>query len=174
MTMSRLIGLVCLLLLAACATPRTAPPPQTEHAEQPATPTVVPTPQPTMEPTPATLTVGVDGTRFTLNNQPAFLLGVSYFDVRSWRVSDLDALQAQGYNLIRVWLDWRDRGFFTSDGALDPAHTPTLLAFVDACAQRGIVVDVAILDTGLSFPRTATTLTTAVRTTAEALANKTN
>src|SRR3712207_5370771 len=128
--MIRLIALLSLLLVTACAAPRSVPPPQTEHAAPPATPTAAPTPQPTTKaaappatptatPTPQPTTkaaappatpaatptsqpttkaappqvvVGVSGTHFTLNGEPTFLLGVSYFDARAWRLSDLDAL----------------------------------------------------------------------------------
>jgi hypothetical protein len=63
---------------------------------------------------------------------------------------------------------------FTPSGALDPAAQPLLLDLLDACQQREIVVDVTILDTELSFPKTNTTTATAVRTTAEVLVSKTN
>ena len=49
--------------------------------------------------------VGVSGTRFIINGNPAFLLGVSYFDARYWRASNLDGLRARRYNLIRIWLE---------------------------------------------------------------------
>ncbi|MFB3042499.1 MAG: hypothetical protein ACE1ZS_11965, partial [Candidatus Poribacteria bacterium] len=53
------------------------------------------------------LVLGAADDRFTINNIPAFLLGASYFDGRNYHESDLIALSAKGFNLIRVWLDWR-------------------------------------------------------------------
>jgi hypothetical protein len=70
---------------------------------------------------------------------------VSYFDGRHWRVEDLDGLASRGFNLIRIWLDWGTAGFFDAAGNL--AEGQTLLDLTEACRQRGIVVDVTILDT---------------------------
>jgi hypothetical protein len=99
---------------------------------------------------------------------PTFLLGVSYFDGRSWRTDDLDALQARRFNLIRIWLDWADRGFFDASGQL--VEGDTLLALVRACRDRGIVVDVTILDTDHALADPAL----AVATTVTALAAERN
>jgi len=116
----------------------------------------------------STTTVGISGDRFTLNGTPTFLLGVSYFDGRNWHQSDLDALAAKQFNLIRIWLDWATTGFFDASGAL--ASKTTLLDLVHAAAQRGIVVDVTILDTDLSLSSPET----AVGETLTALANEPN
>ncbi|MGH8628445.1 MAG: hypothetical protein ACREYC_25325, partial [Gammaproteobacteria bacterium] len=94
-------------------------------------------------------TLGVSGDKFTINGKETFLLGVSYFDAFNWRVSDLDELSARGYNLIRVWLDWRDQGFFDSDGNLIWAQP--LVELVEAADTRGLIVDVTILDEALTF-----------------------
>ncbi|GAB4440288.1 MAG: hypothetical protein OHK0015_36090 [Chloroflexi bacterium OHK40] len=116
--------------------------------------------------------LGVSGERFTINGQPAFLLGVSYFDARFWHESDLDALQQRGYNLIRIWLDWREHSFFDANGRLTSEGRARLLNLVDAADRRGIVVDVAILDTDLSFSRDHTA--TALQQAAGALADRGN
>lgn len=105
---------------------------------------------------PAGSALGISGNRFTLCGEPTFLLGVSYFDAVGWRASDLDALQARRFNLIRIFLDWSiidfnvvrlsplaARGFVTPDGSL--TNSESLLKLVRACAARGIVVDVTIL-----------------------------
>ncbi|WP_143755447.1 hypothetical protein [Gloeocapsopsis sp. IPPAS B-1203] len=94
--------------------------------------------------------VGIAGDKFTINGQPTFLLGVSYFDAVHWRESDLDRLAEYNFNLIRVFLDWRNRGFFDEEGNLTKSEE--LLALVRAANDRGIVVDVTI--TGYSeIPR---------------------
>ena len=91
--------------------------------------------------------LGIDLDKFTLDGRPTFLLGVSYFDGKNWRVEDLDGLAARGFNLIRVWLDWGTAGFF--DGAGNLAEAQRLLDLAEACRQRGIVLDATILDTDL-------------------------
>jgi hypothetical protein len=112
--------------------------------------------------------VGLSGDRFTVNGKPTFLLGASYFDGKNWHASDLDALAAKQFNLIRIWLDWATTGFFDAGGSLS-AKT-TLLDLVRAASQRGIVVDVTILDTDLSLSSPET----AVTETVTALANEPN
>src|SRR5947209_4431480 len=89
--------------------------------------------------------VGVSGDRFTLNGRKTFLLGVSYFDARSWHESDLVGLSQRGFNLVRCWLDWDGNGFFDAGG--DLVHRRALLDFVRACGRHGMVVDATILDT---------------------------
>src|SRR5207244_12015875 len=88
-----------------------------------------------------------------VNGQQKFLLGVSYFDASNWRTSDLDDLAARRINLIRIWLDWGTAGdgrsFFDGSGAL--VQGSKLLSLVRAANSRGIVVDVTILDPGLTF-----------------------
>ncbi|MCI0591184.1 MAG: Ig-like domain-containing protein, partial [Gammaproteobacteria bacterium] len=93
--------------------------------------------------------VGISDDKFTINDKETLLLGVSYFDAFNWHVSDLDQLSVRGYNLIRIWLDWRDQGFFDSDGNLIWAEP--LVDLVEASDARGLVVDVTILDGELTF-----------------------
>ena len=94
-------------------------------------------------------TIGVSGDRFTINGQSTFLLGVSYFDAGYWRVSDLDGLAQRKFNLIRIWLDWSNPSFFDGQGLLQDSQK--LLDIVRAANQRGMIVDVTIIDTNLSF-----------------------
>lgn len=99
------------------------------------------------------VSVGISGDKFTVNGQPRFLLGVSYFDASNWRVEDLDGLAARRFNLIRIWLDWGapgdGRSFFNGSGAL--VQGQKLVNLVRAARARGIIVDVTILDPGLTF-----------------------
>jgi hypothetical protein len=99
------------------------------------------------------VTVGISGDKFTVNGQPTFLIGVSYFDGSNYQVSDFDALAARRFNLIRIWLDWGTAGdgrsFFDGSGAL--VQGAKLLNLVRAARARGLVVDVTILDPGLTF-----------------------
>lgn len=138
-----------------------------EEAPAPAKP---PPSRPEGQPTGKGPKLAIAGERFTLNGKPTFLLGVSYFDGRFWRASDLDALAARRFNLIRIWLDWADRGFFDKQGNL--AHAPVLLELVRACAARGIVLDVTILCPGITFDPARRE--TAVRATVTALKKETN
>jgi hypothetical protein len=111
------------------------------------------TPPPPPPPTGTAPRVGLSGDRFTLNGQPTFLLGVSYFDGANWHVSDLDALAARRFNLIRIWLDWGlagdGRSFFDASGAL--VKRSTLQSLVRAAGARGMAVDVTILDPTPTF-----------------------
>ena len=113
--------------------------------------------------------LGISGDKFTIDGEPTFLLGVSYFDALGWSNADLDALQARRFNLIRIFLDWgirpggnRTRSHFNPDGSMK--NTTSLLDFVRACAARGVIVDVTILSsdskslgdwTSGAFPQTA-------------------
>jgi hypothetical protein len=51
--------------------------------------------------------LGTDGTRFTVNGRPAFLLGVSYYGALGAPDEtvrrDLADLKKQGFNWVRVW-----------------------------------------------------------------------
>lgn len=96
-----------------------------------------------------TTTVSVEGDKLAIDGVPTFLLGVSYFDGRNWHVEDLDALAARRFNLVRIWLDWDPASFFDASGTL--VAVDTLLALASACRERGIVVDVTILDPSLTF-----------------------
>ncbi len=54
--------------------------------------------------------LGIDRERFTLNGQPAFLLGISYYGglgagIETLR-KDLDALKSHGFNWIRLGATW--------------------------------------------------------------------
>ena len=90
--------------------------------------------------------LSIDGDHFTFDGAPIFLVGVSYFDARDWFASDLDGLSSRGWNLIRIWLDWADDGFFGPDATLSPEGATALAEIVAAARERGMIVDVTILD----------------------------
>ncbi|MCP4259833.1 MAG: hypothetical protein GY774_20320 [Planctomycetes bacterium] len=82
------------------------------------------------------------------------MLGVSYYDAKDWRVSDLDQLSNLGYNLIRVWMDWgiwydRTDSFFDANGNL--VDIQNFLDLVRAAAARNIIVDVTVLNSCSRF-----------------------
>jgi len=100
----------------------------------------------------AAVTLGVEGTRFTLDGKPTFLLGASYYaglgasDETVTR--DLDALKAAGCNWIRVWATWA--AFENDVAAVDTAGRPRE-AFVQRLQhlaaetnRRGMVLDVSL------------------------------
>jgi Cellulase (glycosyl hydrolase family 5) len=115
--------------------------------------------------------IGVSGDKFTLNGTPTFLLGASYFDAYGWNPSDLDALQARKFNLIRIFLDYlpeswdssfapRSRSFFNPDGSMK--NTQFLLDLIRAADSRGMAVDVTILMSGSNPASAATAVANAV------------
>ena len=99
-----------------------------------------------------TTVLGVEGSHFTLNGRPTFLLGISYYGAlgapQAMILKDLDDLERHGFNWLRVWATW---GAFDQDiSAVDAAgapHDPFLFKLrwlVAACDRRGIVVDVTL------------------------------
>lgn len=114
----------------------------------------------------------VSGAAFTLNGEARFLLGASYFDGLHWRSEDLTDLAANGFNLIRVWMDWGDQNFFDAHGILNEEQT--LLDLVRSADQVGIVVELTILDPGTSFGYSLVQRLNAVRSVARSLRNETN
>ena len=52
----------------------------------------------------------IQGTRFTLNGRPTFLLGISYYGAlgasEESRRRDLDEMQRLGFNWLRLWATW--------------------------------------------------------------------
>lgn len=97
----------------------------------------------------ANTVLGIAADGFTINGTRTFLLGVSYFDARHWKESDIDALAVRRFNNIRIWLEnaggkfWK-RWHLEPEGTLnDPAG---LLGLIRYCAAKGITVEVTILD----------------------------
>jgi hypothetical protein len=89
--------------------------------------------------------VGLSGDKLTINGQPAFLLGASYFDAVAWRVGDLNQFATRRFNMIRIWCDWdaaNGKSLLDSNGNL--VRRQTLIDLVRAAGQRGLVVNVTI------------------------------
>lgn len=103
---------------------------------------------------PAAKTVlAVEGSRFTINGRPTFLLGASYYgglgadDER--RAGDFDRLQKHGVNWVRVWATWA--AFGGDLAAVEPAtgeprqpYFTSLESLVADCDARGMVVDITL------------------------------
>ncbi len=120
------------------------------------------------------LVLGISGDRFTINDAPTFLLGVSYFDGRNYHESDLVTLSAKGFNLIRVWLDWREDSYLDEKGNWLSGADQDLLRLVDFANTQGLIVDIAILDKNAAFGNSESSRNQAVQNVANLLKNKTN
>ena len=105
--------------------------------------------QPVAGERPAT-TLGIKGTQFTVNGQPTYLLGISYYGAlgapEEFIRQDLSDMQRLGFNWIRVWANW---GAFTNNvSAIDEEGNPRepflskLQRLVAECDRRGMIVDV--------------------------------
>jgi hypothetical protein len=96
--------------------------------------------------------LAVDGTRFTLNGTPTFLLGISYYGGSAAPEDslqrDLDDLQRYGFNWLRVWATWtvpkEDISAVTADGHARQPYLGRLEHLVGECDRRGLVVDVTL------------------------------
>ena len=98
-----------------------------------------------------TTVLGLQQSRFTVNEQPTFLLGISYYGALGapddFIRRDLDDLQRYGFNWLRVWATWR--AFDNDVSAVDARGEPRapyiekLKWLVAACDRRGMVVDVS-------------------------------
>jgi hypothetical protein len=94
--------------------------------------------------------LGIEGTRFTLDGRPAFLLGISYYAGQGAPEAilreDLERIREHGFNWIRVWTTWAAFGHDVSsvdgDGFPRAPYLDRLEALVEECGQRGLVVDV--------------------------------
>jgi len=96
--------------------------------------------------------LAIEGTRFTLNGKPVFLLGFSYYAglgaSEEFIRRDLEDFQKHGFNWLRVWATW---GAFGNDVSALDAQGQTRLPFfsrlqwlVAECDRRGMVVDVTL------------------------------
>jgi len=97
-------------------------------------------------------TLGIDGTRFTLDGKPTFLLGISYYGglgaPQDFVRRDLDDLQRHGFNWLRVWATWssadQDVSAVDSKGHPREPFLGRLQWLVAECDRRGLVVDVTL------------------------------
>ena len=96
--------------------------------------------------------LGIDGTRFTLNGQPAFLLGISYYGglgaPEEFIRRDLDDLQRLGFNWLRVWATWgafdHDVSAVDATGRSREPFLAKLQWLLSECDRRGLVADVTL------------------------------
>ena len=97
-------------------------------------------------------TLGIQGTSFTIDGCPTFLLGISYYGgcgaPPKILYRDLDALRRHGFHWIRVWATWDGCGANVSaigpDGAPREPYWSRLLDLVRAADVRGMIVDVTL------------------------------
>ncbi len=106
-------------------------------------------------------TLGISAARLTVNGVPVFPLGLTYFDALHCRESDLVEFQARGFTLVRCFLDWVDFdgtesgsrngvfSYFNSDGTLK-SDKSTLLSFIRAAADLGMLIDLTLLHASTS------------------------
>jgi hypothetical protein len=96
--------------------------------------------------------LGVKGTRFTVNGEERFLLGISYYGAlgasKEFILQDLQDMQRRGFNWIRVWATWAAFGNDVSavDGEGNPreSYLERLRWLVAECHKRGMIVDVTV------------------------------
>lgn len=96
--------------------------------------------------------LGIDGTRFTLNGQPTFVLGISYYAALGapddFVRRDLDDMQRYGFNWLRVWVTWDmfDHNISAVDEMGEPREPffGRLKWLMAECDRRGMVVDVTL------------------------------
>ena len=92
-----------------------------------------------------------DGRQFTINEQPIFLLGISYYGATSieqpevWQ-AELKRLHELGFNWVRIWVTWThgDDNFSAVDraGNLAEPYWTRFKDMVAYCDSIGMVVDV--------------------------------
>jgi len=96
--------------------------------------------------------LGIQGTRFTINAKPVFLLGFSYYGAlgasEDFIRKDLDDFQRRGFNWLRVWATWSSGDSNVS--AVDAKGNGRALFLgrlkwlVRECDRRGLIVDVTL------------------------------
>jgi hypothetical protein len=129
-----LAGAICLAAAWSGSLADPARPPASEQERKPAT------------------RLGIKGTAFTLNGEPTFLLGVSYYGAlgapEATITRDLADSRKHGFNWVRVWATWAAFGIDVSavdaDGAPREEYLKKLRKLVAECDRRGVVVDVTL------------------------------
>jgi hypothetical protein len=97
-------------------------------------------------------TLGVDGSQFTLNGRPTFLLGLSYYGglgaSEDFIRRDLDDAQRHGFNWLRVWATWesfgKDVSAVDSRGQSRQPFMDRLKWLIAECDRRDLVVDLTL------------------------------
>jgi len=98
------------------------------------------------------VTLGTDGTAFTIDGERRFLLGASYYGALGapdeFIDRDLDDLSRRGFNWIRVWATWEafenDVSAVNRDGAAREPYLSRLKSVIEKAGRRGMVVDVTL------------------------------
>ena len=96
--------------------------------------------------------LGIDGSRFTMDGQPTFLLGISYYGAlgapNEFVLQDLDDMQKSGFNWIRVWATWsafdNDVSAIGDSGRAREPYLAKLKLLVAECDRRKMIVDVTL------------------------------
>jgi len=111
----------------------------------------------------AASTLGVSGSQFSINGKPTFLLGISYYAALGASDDivkrDLETMQRDGFNWLRVWADWtafeNDISAVDTNGAPREPFLSRLENLLATCDRRGLIVDVT-LSRDKKFNRLAT------------------
>jgi hypothetical protein len=96
--------------------------------------------------------LGVAGSRFTVDGQPTFLLGTSYYGAlgaaNEFVLQDLDSMQKSGFNWIRVWATWsafdNDVSAVDGSGRARQPYLAKLKWLVAECDRCEMIVDVTL------------------------------
>ncbi|MGD8237941.1 MAG: hypothetical protein PVH68_05280 [Armatimonadota bacterium] len=96
--------------------------------------------------------LGIEGAEFTVDGQPTFLVGMSYYGAlgasEGFIQADLDDLQHRGFNWVRVWVTWSaHENNVSAVDARGDAREPFLSKLkwlAEQADARGITVDVTL------------------------------
>ena len=96
-----------------------------------------------------TLGISKDGKYFTVDKEPKFLCGISYYAGTSVEdpnhvIKDLDDMVKDGLNWIRVWAIWNSVSAVTPDGTIREPYMSRLKTLIEESNKRGIIVDVTL------------------------------
>jgi hypothetical protein len=105
--------------------------------------------------------LAIKGTQFTLDGQPAFLLGFSYYGglgaPEEFVRQDLADFHARGFNWLRVWATWaafgEDVSAVTAEGKSREPYLGRLKSLLAQCDKLGMAVDIT-LSRGRQLPDT--------------------
>ena len=94
----------------------------------------------------------IEGSRFTVDGKPAFLIGISYYGAlgasRQFIMQDLEDMQRLGFNWIRVWATWsafdNDVSAVDDTGRARQPHLEKLKWLVAEFDRRKMIVDVTL------------------------------
>jgi hypothetical protein len=96
--------------------------------------------------------LGVSGTRFTINGELTFLLGISFYgalgEPEELMTRDLDEMKHYGFNWFRVWATWS--AFGNNVSAVDNEGNPRepylskLRRLVEEADERRMIVDITL------------------------------